>query len=284
MQIAWSLTMVRRWCINGLIGENSMERLTKLTALAVTLGLIALQANADFIVTRAFRSAINTEFERLFINEVTRNGQIVSVGASTMLNAPLLDPQRIWVVIPVRDQNQIVYGAFDPDDFGALDDLFVVDLRLPGRARQLNPARTNPATQSITGFAATGDRPRIVYTLFDSATNLQTIHLADSRNPGTSVLVAPLGDGERLGNQLVVSPDATAIAYSVEPASGAQQLRLSFLNPPANSTLVHTDATLTGFRVAEVAFSEDSRRLFWLDNGSLSEPGPLQSAAVDPIA
>ena len=270
--------------------ERQTERQKKISAYRIVFALTALMfsvfstsAAAEFVVSRAFQSATNAEFERLFINEVTSNGQSVSVGPATMLNPPLLDRQSIWTFVPVRNQNQIVYGAFDPEDGAALDDLFVVDFRLPGRARQLNPPRSDPANQIITGLAATGDHPRVVYTFLDFATGQQTLFVADSRNPGTASLVTTLGAGEQFETALVLSPDVSMVAYSVSTAAGNQELRLSFLNRPANSSVVHSNPALTNYQPTELAFSDDSSRLVWIDSGSQNEPGPLQSTLLDAL-
>ena len=263
--------------------KNQPKRSAAFALSALVFCLFSTSTGAEFIVSRAFQSATNAEFERLFLNEITRNGQSISVGPATMLNEPLLDRQSIWAFAPVRDQNQIVYGAFDPEDGAALDDLFVVDLRLPGRARQLNPPRSDPANQLITAFSVTGDHSRVVYILLDLATGLETLFVADSRNPGSASLVTTLDAEEQFGAALVLSPDVSMVAYSVSTAAGNQELRLSFLNRPANSNLVHTNTALTDYQPTELAFSEDSSRLVWIDSGSQNEPGPLQSTLLDPL-
>ena len=263
--------------------KNQPKRSAAFALSALVFCLFSTSAGAEFIVSRAFQSATNAEFERLFLNEITRNGQSISVGPATMLNEPLLDRQSIWAFAPVRDQNQIVYGAFDPEDGAALDDLFVVDLRLPGRARQLNPPRSDPANQLITAFSVTGDHSRVVYILLDLATGLETLFVADSRNPGSASLVTTLDAEEQFGAALVLSPDVSMVAYSVSTAAGNQELRLSFLNRPANSNLVHTNTALTDYQPTELAFSEDSSRLVWIDSGSQNEPGPLQSTLLDAL-
>jgi len=116
-----------------------------LSALVISLGCLQM-AWADYVVTRAFRSDSGSEFERVFLSEVTRSGGDVSVGAPIMLNPPLPDAVSIWGIAEVPSENQVVYGAFDANT-ATFDDLFVVDLRMPGVARQLNPTRTDPANE-----------------------------------------------------------------------------------------------------------------------------------------
>lgn len=264
--------------------EKTLKSWTKPICLTIAIATISTSAFADYVITRAYRSATNAEYERLFINEVTRSGQTVNVGPSTMLNATLLDRQRIWAMLPIQAHSQLVYGAFDPNDGQILDELFVVDLRLPGRARQLNPSRTSPATQFLSSFAANGESSKVVYTLVDSATDIETLYLADTRNPGESTVVAVLEAGDRTGSQMQVSPDAAVIAYSVIPAAGAQELHLTFLNHQTNNVTVYSNDQLTNYNPIELAFSDDSTRLMWLDNGSQSEAGPLQSVTFDSLA
>ena len=248
------------------------------------VALVCVQmAWADFVVTRAFRSATNAEFERVFLSEVTRAGSELSVGSPVMLNPPLPDAVSIWGMVKVASQNQLVYGAFDPND-QTFDDVFVVDLRRPGVARQLNAPRTDPANELVVVFDGNGQTPRIVYAIRNLTTSIERIYLADSRVPGRSTLVAELPAGDEISSSFEVSPDGSVVAYVVASPTAPRRLAVSFLNRPANSIDVFTDTELTNYNAVQLSFSDDNSLLVWTDVGASDEPGPLRAVSLDPAA
>ena len=276
------------------INSQSFQQVTRKTSVrskvvqllaGLLASLLCLQPLwADYVVTRAFRSVTNSEFERLFLSEVTRSGGDVTVGAPTMLNPPLPDSRSIWGFATAYDHNQVIYGAFEPND-ATFDDLFVVDLRQPGVARQLNPQRANPDDEFIVLFVTNEQGPRVVYVVRTLSTSVERVYLADSRVPGRSTLMAELPAGDQILDNFVLSPDGAIFAYNVEPASGTARVAVTFLNQPANSVTVHSDASLTNYRPIEFAFSDDSSLLTWIDSGSdRTEPSPLRAVTLDPAA
>ena len=270
------------------------------TILGGPVGGLIQPAKADFIASRAFREATGNEFERVFLTEVSRSGDLISVGPSVEINAPLIDQARVWTMLPFPRHNALVYGVFDPQNTASLDGLFVVRLGT-GQVVQLNPDRADPVNESIllvanafSGSSASGQEitsqlsggasARVVYVLRNANTSIDQLFLADVRNPGTATLVAQLPTGSRVGTELIISPDGSIAAYSVEPASGSFQVVVTFLNQPSNNTVVYTNASLTDYRPVELTFSDDSSRLMWIDSGAADESGPLQSLTLAPLS
>jgi len=265
-------------------GWAAKTGLLKALIASLALGSVltsGIAAHADYLLSRAYRSATNAQYQRLFSSEIIRNGNAVEVAEAVELTPTLPDAVRVWVMLSINQTGQVVYGAYEPDN-AALDDIFVVDLRNPGTAKQLNPPRAEG--ESVDWVQSNGDSPRVLYSLLDQATNSTTLYLADSRNPGKANLVAQLPTGSAIGRELILSPDANVAAYVVEPASGPENISVSFLNRGANSTVVHSNASLTGYEPDELKFSDDSSRLFWLDDSSSSVAAPLQSVAIDRVA
>jgi len=262
--------------------SNGQKRSLTLRLIAgFVITLVCSQALwADYVVTRALRSITGTESERVFLSEVTASLNDVSVGTPVMLNPELPDTRQIWAIGSIKSQNQVIYGAFEPGDAN-FDDLFVVNLRQPGVARQLNAPRGDPINDFVSLFQTNGEGPRVVYAILDLSTSIQRIYLSDTRVPGRSTLVGELPPGDEIATNFELSPDGSIFAYTVNAASGPRRLAVTFLNRPANSVDIFSDSQLTNYNAAELAFSDDSSLLAWTDVGATNEPGPLRAVTLN---
>lgn len=273
--------MEHRGCI-GAKHQRDVRRMRCSLALLIGILCTSISAN-DQLLSRADLDLSDSQGAELYLSEVS----VGADAASVTLDAPVrLNPSlaiadaQVWAATIASGGRRVIYGAFSTSDT-SFDDLFVVDLRIPGVAAQLNPLRINNSDAPFS-FSSHPNTDRVAYTLRNGATTTDVLWVADVRLPGQASVIGPVLDGGSLISQLQVAPDGSSAVYQVQSANDATEFWLSFLDSPANGVRISPAADNSLPR--EIAYTEDSRQVLWRAQSAGDQAEFLYRVVIDPVS